>query len=89
MYLFHILYFLAMMLPFYFLIYEFDSPSGFKTIYTVFFRTDEFEHISVDISKTLEILGFLDIADVASPPMLSRHLVLPMSTKNIKKMEGM
>ncbi|CAG2223853.1 Integrator complex subunit 14 [Mytilus edulis] len=50
-------------------------------------KTDEFEHISVDISKTLEILGFLDIADVASPPMLSRHLVLPMSTKNIKKME--
>ena len=53
-----------------------------------FFRTDEFEQVSVEVSKSLEILGFLDIADVSSPPMLSRHLVLPMSTKNLKKAEG-
>lgn len=48
-------------------------------------KTDEFEQISVEVSKTLEILGFLDIADIASPPMMSRHLVLPMSNKDLKK----
>jgi hypothetical protein len=51
-------------------------------------RTDEFEQISVEVSKTLDILGFLDIADVASPPMMSRHLVLPMSNKDLKKVGG-
>ena len=51
-------------------------------------RTDEFEQISVEVSKTLDILGFLDIADVASPPMMSRHLVLPMSNKDLKKAGG-
>lgn len=40
-------------------------------------RCNDFENIDVTIGPTLEICGFLDIADVASPPILSRHLVLP------------
>jgi hypothetical protein len=27
----------------------------------------------------LEIVGFIDIADISSPPVLSRHLVLPIA----------
>ncbi|XP_041364746.1 integrator complex subunit 14-like [Gigantopelta aegis] len=33
------------------------------------------------LSNTLKICGFLDIADVSSPPTISRHLVLPVGTK--------
>uniref|UniRef100_A0A8C4QT37 Integrator complex subunit 14 n=1 Tax=Eptatretus burgeri TaxID=7764 RepID=A0A8C4QT37_EPTBU len=31
------------------------------------------------ISSALEVVGFLEIADVSSPPVLSRHLVLPLA----------
>lgn len=27
----------------------------------------------------LEIMGFIEIGDIASPPVLSRHLVLPIA----------
>ncbi|XP_026979175.1 integrator complex subunit 14 isoform X2 [Sagmatias obliquidens] len=31
------------------------------------------------INTDLEIVGFIDIADISSPPVLSRHLVLPIA----------
>jgi len=38
------------------------------------------EYFCVDFSLTdLEIVGFIDIADISSPPVLSRHLVLPIA----------
>ena len=33
------------------------------------------------VSSTLQICGFLDLQDIASPPTLSRHLVLPIAIK--------
>ena len=39
----------------------------------------------MSIGSTLEICGFLDIADVASPPILSRHLVLPTIKEKLKE----
>lgn len=45
----------------------------------------DFENINVDIGSTLEICGFLDIADVASPPIISRHLVLPTAKEKPKE----
>ncbi|KAL8613427.1 hypothetical protein ACOMHN_057147 [Nucella lapillus] len=41
----------------------------------------EFEHIHREMADTLTIVGFLEIAEVASPPAISRHLVLPTSSK--------
>lgn len=33
------------------------------------------------VSNNLQICGFLDLQDIASPPTLSRHLVLPIANK--------
>ncbi|XP_076444143.1 integrator complex subunit 14-like isoform X2 [Babylonia areolata] len=41
----------------------------------------EFQYVHREMWETLTILGFLDLGEVASPPTLSRHLVLPTSTK--------
>ncbi len=30
----------------------------------------------------LEIVGFIEIGDISSPPVLSRHLVLPIAVNN-------
>jgi len=30
------------------------------------------------VSKDLEICGFIEIKDIANPPHISRHLVLPL-----------
>jgi hypothetical protein len=38
------------------------------------------------ISDTIEVCGFIDVADVGSPMAISRHLVLPNPTG---KVEGM
>jgi hypothetical protein len=38
------------------------------------------------ISDTIEVCGFIDVADVGSPMAISRHLVLPHPTG---KVEGM
>ncbi|CAL1538840.1 unnamed protein product [Lymnaea stagnalis] len=37
--------------------------------------------VTYTVSDKLEILGFLDIKDIGSPPTVARHLVLPRSTK--------
>ena len=42
-------------------------------------RDHDFEHVTREPSNELRICGFLDIADLASPPYLSRHLLLPVS----------
>lgn len=44
-------------------------------------------HILIQTNKTsfvsvisdLEIVGFIEIADISSPPVISRHLVLPIA----------
>lgn len=41
-------------------------------------KARDFEWIKTDVFTDIVICGFLDIADVASPPVLSRHLVLPI-----------
>lgn len=45
---------------------------------------EEFEEVHQEVGSCLEILGFVDIADVASPQALSRHLVLPLPSKDTK-----
>lgn len=42
----------------------------------------EFEFVHREMSDKLEVAGFLEIAEVASPPTVSRHLVLPTSTRD-------
>ena len=37
----------------------------------------DFKKIDVSIAEDLHIVGFLDVLDIASPPVLSRHLILP------------
>ena len=41
-------------------------------------RQHEFEYVKKTVWKELEICGFIDIKDVANPPHVSRHLVLPL-----------
>jgi hypothetical protein len=52
------------------------------------YREADFQSIHQQMSDKLEIVGFLDIADVASPCTLSRHLVLPTSTREKIKIES-
>nr|XP_045016169.1 integrator complex subunit 14 isoform X2 [Jaculus jaculus] len=40
---------------------------------------EEIDPIPKVINTDLEIVGFIDIADISSPPVLSRHLVLPIA----------
>ena len=47
-------------------------PSKYK-------QTKEFQTIEAQIDDQLDIKGFLTMADVASPPVVSRHLILPYS----------
>ena len=41
-------------------------------------REHEFEYVKKTVSKDWEICGFIDIKDIANPPYISRHLVLPL-----------
>ncbi|MGH0174318.1 UNVERIFIED_CONTAM: hypothetical protein FKN15_068048 [Acipenser sinensis] len=40
---------------------------------------EETEPVLRTINTDLEIVGFIEIADISSPPVLSRHLVLPIA----------
>ncbi|XP_011498230.1 PREDICTED: von Willebrand factor A domain-containing protein 9 [Ceratosolen solmsi marchali] len=40
------------------------------------------------VSKTIEICGFISVADVGSPTSISRHLVLPLLTEKTSSMQG-
>ncbi|KAM6246380.1 integrator complex subunit 14 isoform 2-T2 [Spheniscus humboldti] len=44
-----------------------------------FIIDEEIDPIPKAINTDLEIVGFVDIADISSPPVLSRHLVLPIA----------
>ncbi|XP_039348453.1 integrator complex subunit 14 isoform X2 [Mauremys reevesii] len=44
-----------------------------------FIIDEEIDPIPKAINTDLEIVGFIDIADISSPPVLSRHLVLPIA----------
>lgn len=49
----------------------------------------DFELVSgLMISKTIEICGFISVADVGSPSAISRHLVLPLATEKTSSMQG-
>ncbi|XP_071439840.1 integrator complex subunit 14 isoform X1 [Hetaerina americana] len=45
-----------------------------------FSKPNDFESVKRSITDTIEILGFLDVADVGSPMAYSRHLVLPIAS---------
>lgn len=49
-------------------------------------KTNDFESMKRSISDTIEVCGFIEVADVGSPMAISRHLVLPHPTG---KAEGM
>ncbi|KAE8618451.1 hypothetical protein XENTR_v10009387 [Xenopus tropicalis] len=40
---------------------------------------EEIDPLPKTINTDLEVVGFIDIADISSPPVLSRHLVLPIA----------
>lgn len=40
------------------------------------------------VSEKLEIIGFIDVKDIGSPPTVARHLVLPRSTKDRAMVES-
>jgi len=46
------------------------------------YREDEYSSVHCTISDNLEICGFMDLQDIASPATVSRHLVLPVQNKN-------
>ncbi|KOC68059.1 UPF0464 protein C15orf44 like protein [Habropoda laboriosa] len=52
-------------------------------------KKTDFELVSgLIISKTVEICGFISVADVGSPSAISRHLVLPLATEKTPSMQG-
>ncbi|XP_033341306.1 integrator complex subunit 14 [Megalopta genalis] len=52
-------------------------------------KKTDFELVSgLMISKTIEICGFISVADVGSPSAISRHLVLPLATEKSPSMQG-
>ncbi|KAB1277067.1 Integrator complex subunit 14 [Camelus dromedarius] len=65
-------------------IFTIDGPLCLKNVQSMFgpepFVVDEeIDPIPKVINTDLEIVGFIDIADISSPPVLSRHLVLPIA----------
>ena len=51
---------------------------------TVMAETDT-ETFTKEIGSEIQVCGFLDMADIASPPILSRHLVIPVNLKGIEQ----
>lgn len=52
-------------------------------------KKSDFEILTnLTVSKTIEICGFISVADVGSPTSISRHLVLPMLTEKTSSMQG-
>ncbi len=52
-----------------------------------FIQINDFETIRAQISNDITICGFMEISEVSSPPVHSRHLVLPLqeSKEEVKK----
>ncbi|XP_015603703.1 integrator complex subunit 14 [Cephus cinctus] len=52
-------------------------------------KKTDFEILAgLTVSKTIEICGFISVADVGSPSAISRHLVLPLPTEKTPSMQG-
>ncbi|XP_057691751.1 integrator complex subunit 14 isoform X2 [Corythoichthys intestinalis] len=45
---------------------------------------EEVEPLARNVSTDLEIVGFIEIADISSPPVISRHLVLPIAVNKVE-----
>jgi len=56
---------------------EFNCPVTLCPPPVKFKKVKEFEKVEAEIEEVLDIKGFLTLADVASPPVVSRHLILP------------
>ncbi|XP_052794374.1 integrator complex subunit 14-like [Mya arenaria] len=41
-------------------------------------KVNDLGSMEVEMSEKMEVCGFMDLADIASPPTISRHLVLPL-----------
>ena len=46
------------------------------------------ERETYSIAEKIEIIGFLDIKDIGSPPTVARHLILPRPMKDREKEDG-
>ncbi|XP_066599693.1 integrator complex subunit 14 [Prorops nasuta] len=54
-----------------------------------YIKKNDFEFQSgLIISKSIEIFGFISVADVGSPSAISRHLVLPLVSERSQSMQG-
>ncbi|XP_049787030.1 integrator complex subunit 14 [Schistocerca cancellata] len=53
-----------------------------------FNKATDFEYIKRNISDTIEVCGFIDVADVGSPMAISRHLVLPHGSGKMEEADG-
>ncbi|KAH3839511.1 integrator complex subunit 14-like [Dreissena polymorpha] len=51
-------------------------------------RSSEFSSAQCMVSDRLEICGFMDLGDIASPPTVSRHLVLPLPARPGNEVKG-
>lgn len=58
------------------------------TLICLIHRESEFVSICKRVSDKLEICGFMDLQDIASPPTVSRHLVLPVASKQKQNNTG-
>ncbi len=56
---------------------EMSSPITLCPPPTPYKKTKDFEVVEATVLPAIDVVGFLGIAEVASPPVLSRHLVLP------------
>ncbi|CAG2100999.1 unnamed protein product [Medioppia subpectinata] len=64
-----------------------SSPIALYPTLESYTQIDDFETIKAETSEDMYICGFMEIADVSSPPVHSRHLVLPLqeSKEEVKK----
>jgi hypothetical protein len=42
-----------------------------------------YQYVEREITRTIEICGFISISDLTIPPTLSRHLLLPLNEGTI------
>lgn len=64
---------------------ELNSPITLSPPPTKFRQVKEFEVIEADIDEVIEVKGFFTLADVASPPVVSRHLILPSTSNSLSQ----
>ncbi|KAM7002597.1 integrator complex subunit 14 [Tautogolabrus adspersus] len=48
---------------------------------------EEVEPMPRAVNSDLEIFGFIEIADISSPPVISRHLVLPIAVNKVSEVD--